>query len=79
MWLASYPKSGNTWMRALLSCYLFDQYHDKNQDVFSKMKIIKSFPKKFAFKDIVDENFIKQNKFFRKAKKKVGQIFSRKD
>ena len=23
IWIASYPKSGNTWMRALLSTYLY--------------------------------------------------------
>jgi hypothetical protein len=78
MWLASYPKSGNTWMRALLSCYLFDQYHDENQDVFSKMKIIKSFPKKFAFKGIVDENYLIKNKlgaykYFIKAQEKINK------
>lgn len=78
MWIASYPKSGNTWMRALLSCYLFDEYHDKNQDVFSKMKIIKSFPKKFAFKGIIDENFLIKNKlgaykYYIQAQEKINK------
>lgn len=78
IWLASYPKSGNTWIRALLSCYLFDEYHDKNQDVFSKMKIIKSFPKKFAFKGIIDKNYLIKNKlgaykYYIQAQEKINK------
>lgn len=78
MWIASYPKSGNTWIRALLSCYLFDEYHDKNQDVFSKMKIIKSFPKKFAFKGIIDKNYLIKNKlgaykYYIQAQEKINK------
>lgn len=78
MWIASYPKSGNTWMRALLSCYLFDEYHDKNSNVFSKMKLIKSFPKKFAFKNIIDENYLIKNKlgaykYYIKAQEKINK------
>lgn len=78
IWLASYPKSGNTWMRALLSCYLFDKYHKKNQDVFSKMKLIKSFPIKSAFKGIVEEDDLKKDKmklfkYFIKAQEKINK------
>lgn len=78
MWIASYPKSGNTWIRALLSCYLFDEYHDKNQDVFSKMKIIKSFPKKFAFRGIIDKNYLIKNKlgaykYYIQAQEKINK------
>lgn len=78
IWLASYPKSGNTWIRALLSCYLFDEYHDKNQDVFSKMKIIKSFPKKFAFRGIIDKNYLIKNKlgaykYYIQAQEKINK------
>lgn len=78
MWIASYPKSGNTWIRALLSCYLFDEYHDKNQDVFSKMKIIKSFPKKFAFRGIIDNNYLIKNKlgaykYYIQAQEKINK------
>ena len=63
IWLASYPKSGNTWMRALLSSYLFEKHHKKDTDVFSKMQLIKSFPAKKAFSGIVNENNLKKNKF----------------
>jgi len=34
LWLSSYPKSGNTFVRALLSSYL----NNENEDMFSKMK-----------------------------------------
>ena len=34
LWLASYPKSGNTFVRPLLSTYL----NNENEDMFSKMK-----------------------------------------
>ena len=59
LWLASYPKSGNTWVRALLSNYL---NHEKDDDnIFEKMRMIGSFPKKNDFKDIVNENDLKNN------------------
>ena len=62
LWLASYPKSGNTWMRALLSSYLFEKYFKRNQDIFSKMKLIKRFPAKSAFNGLVNEEILKNNK-----------------
>ena len=31
VWLASYPKSGNTWLRFLLYCYLFGAPRDSAQ------------------------------------------------
>jgi len=78
LWLASYPKSGNTWMRAMLSSYLFSEYHQNDQDIFSKMKLIKSFPIKRAFEGIVDEEILKKNKFetfkyFIEAQKKINK------
>ena len=78
LWLASYPKSGNTWMRAMLSSYLFSEYHQDNQDIFSKMKLIQSFPVKRAFEGIVDEIILKKNKFetfkyFIAAQKKINK------
>ena len=47
LWIASYPKSGNTWLRALLSTY----YYTKD-GIFSDDKIlgnIEQFPKKKYF------------------------------
>ena len=39
-WLASYPKSGNTYLRALLAAYFFTK--EGNFD-FDKLKFIKFF------------------------------------
>ena len=30
LWIASYPKSGNTWIRALISTYLYSESGDFN-------------------------------------------------
>ena len=46
VWLASYPKSGNTLVRALLSSYFFSK--DGNFD-FDLIKNIKQFPDKSLF------------------------------
>ena len=49
IWIASYPKSGNTWLRALLSTYFFSNdgtFHDsllKNIDQFPTLKYFKNF------------------------------------
>ena len=49
IWLASYPKSGNTFVRSLLSSYFFSEegYFD-----FNYLKSIKQFPSKQLFKKI---------------------------
>lgn len=54
-WLASYPKSGNTWIRALLSTYFYstDGVFD-----FKTMSKIYQFPSKVFFKDY-KKNFSK--------------------
>ena len=46
IWLASYPKSGNTYVRALLSGYLFSK--NGNFD-FSLLRNISQFPDKVFF------------------------------
>jgi len=46
IWIASYPKSGNTWLRAILSSYYYSS--DGNFD-FSLLKKIESFPQKKFF------------------------------
>lgn len=50
IWLSSYPKSGNTWLRVLLTNYLFFE-----EKVFSNLNYIKEFPKKNFFKDLDEE------------------------
>ena len=49
IWLASYPKSGNTFARAMLSAYFFSK--EGNFD-FKYLKSIKQFPSKQLFKKI---------------------------
>ena len=76
MWLASYPKSGNTWVRALLTNYLYNENNVEN--AFSKLDLIKSFPQKNIFKGLVDEKELKKNymilfKYFIEAQKKINQ------
>ena len=43
IWIASYPKSGNTWVRAFLSAYYYS--HDGIFN-FELLKKIKQFPSK---------------------------------
>lgn len=55
IWLASYPKSGNTWLRSLLSSYYFTS---KGTFEFNVLKNIKQFPSETYFED--DGNFYSQ-------------------
>ena len=62
IWLASYPKSGNTWVRSIISSLLYSDDGDFN---FELIKKIKQFPEKKYFKDLISDfgNFdaIKRN------------------
>ena len=54
IWLASYPKSGNTFVRALLSSFFFTETGSFDFDL---IKSIPQFPKKIFFDKIgVDVN-----------------------
>ncbi len=46
IWLASYPKSGNTWVRSFLSAYY---YSSDGKFTFELLKKIKQFPSKEFF------------------------------
>jgi len=48
IWLASYPKSGNTWLRALLSAYYFSERGNFDTNLIQK---IDQFPRKFFFNE----------------------------
>ena len=72
VWLASYPKSGNTFVRSLLSSYIFSKDGVFN---FELLKNIKQFPDNSLFKHIgVDtnndeemyKNYINTQKIFNK-------------
>ena len=62
IWLASYPKSGNTWLRLFISSILFSSDGNVN---FDKIKKIDQYPRRKFFKDLLsnykDINEIKKN------------------
>ena len=62
IWLASYPKSGNTWVRSMISALINS---DNGVFDFQQLKSIQQFPEKKFFKDFVKDfnnfNEIKQN------------------
>ena len=71
-WIASYPKSGNTWLRALLSSYFYSENGIFNQDL---LKNIPQFPERRYF---VDFNYNPKivtdtSKFWIKAQEKINQ------
>jgi len=72
IWIASYPKSGNTWLRALLSSYFYSENGIFNQDL---LKNIAQFPERRYFADfnynpkIVTDT----SKFWIKAQEKINQ------
>lgn len=51
-WIASYPKSGNTWLRSLITTYFFTEDGVFN---FKLLKNIPSYPSPFFFKDYKDK------------------------
>tara|TARA_Y100000590_G_scaffold379696_1_gene447516 strand:+ start:279 stop:1121 length:843 start_codon:yes stop_codon:yes gene_type:complete len=71
IWLASYPKSGNTWLRALLSSYLYSD-GKFNFDLLNK---IDSFPSERFFKNYPDkfENPEDTTKYWLKEQEKINQ------
>ena len=71
IWLASYPKSGNTWLRALLSSYLYSD-GKFNFDLLNK---IDSFPSERFFKNYPDkfENPDDTTKYWLKEQEKMNQ------
>ena len=58
IWIASYPKSGNTWVRSLLGSYL---YSDNGIFNFDLLKKINQFPSKQYFKNFLKDNFHVEN------------------
>jgi len=72
IWLASYPKSGNTWLRALLSSYLYSK--DGKFD-FNLLNQIDSFPSESFFKNYPDkfENPEDTTKYWLKEQEKINQ------
>ena len=52
IWIASYPKSGNTWIRSLLSSYLFSK---DGKFVFEHLKNIEQFSSKNFSSDKIED------------------------
>ena len=69
IWLASYPKSGNTYVRAFLSAYYFS---DNGQFDFSQISNIDQFPHEKFFNKKVN-NFDEASKLWVPIQKKIGQ------
>ncbi len=72
VWLASYPKSGNTFLRSLLGSYFFSNDGNFN---FELLKYISQFPDPIYFKDLninldnnseVTKNYINAQKLLNK-------------
>lgn len=61
IWLASYPKSGNTWMRAIVSNIIFPKTN-KNIDTFEKIYKINSYPSLKHYEGIINENDDKESR-----------------
>ena len=77
IWLASYPKSGNTLVRSLLSGYFFSKEGEFNFDLLRR---IDQFPNKKLFdelkidlsnRDEVEKNYIEAQKIINKDEKSL--------
>jgi len=66
IWISSYPRSGNTWVRAFLSTYL---YSKKSSTVFENIKKITNFPNINQFKGIFEINEFSEEELKDKKKK----------
>ncbi len=76
LWLASYPKSGNTYLRSMLTAYFFTK--DGLFD-FDKLKYVKFFPHINLFKnlgiDITDEKEVVKN--YIKAQESINKNYKK--
>ena len=71
-WIASYPKSGNTWLRALISSYFFSKDGNFSKEI---IKNIDQFPEKIHFQsfDYDPKNITDTTKFWIKAQEKINK------
>ena len=71
-WIASYPKSGNTWIRAIISSY----YYSKD-GIFSEnlIKNIGQFPEKIHFRgfNYKKDNVVDTTKYWIKAQERINK------
>ena len=71
IWIASYPKSGNTWLRALISTYFFSKDGTFNDDL---LKNIDQFPTSQYFKNFNHDKKIPGDtcKYWVKAQEEIN-------
>ena len=71
-WIASYPKSGNTWLRALISSYFYTEDGNYEENL---IKLIDQFPtRKFLKEFNYDKTIVGDtSKFWIKAQEKINQ------
>ena len=71
IWLASYPKSGNTWVRSIISSLLYTNDGIFNFDLLDK---IQKFPKNNHFREFTNdiENFEEIQKYWIPAQEKLN-------
>ena len=70
-WIASYPKSGNTWLRALISSYYYSEDGKFDENIISR---IGQFPEKRHFTSFdYDQNVVTDTaRFWLKAQEKIN-------
>ena len=77
IWLASYPKSGNTWLRAFVASLL---YGNDNKEALENIKNIRSYPLTSNFENlvtdfkdfkIISENWINSQRVINLNKKSI--------
>ena len=52
IWIASYPKSGNTWLRSFITSLL---YKDDNSNMLDKLRQIHAYPLRKDFYNLLDD------------------------
>ena len=71
-WIASYPKSGNTWLRTLISSYYYSDDGVYSENIIKK---IGQFPEKMHFTDFkYNQNVVTDtSRFWIKAQEKINK------
>ena len=71
IWCASYPKSGNTWVRAIITSLIYSENGIFNFDMLRKVNL---FPKRFYFKDFIDDysDLKKVSEYWINAQEKIN-------
>ena len=75
IWIASYPKSGNTWIRSLLSSYLFSDDGKfsfkllKNIEQFSSKSLSLKLPENLNYQTRISKSWIPSQEIINQDKK----------